>query len=181
MLCLLLALISAQRAQTLHFLKLDNIKLKQNSVTFTVDDLLKQSRPGQLGCSFSFKAYPSDRRLCVVHYLRTYIRRTELIRGQVRSLFISHSKPHNEVSSQTISRWIKEALSAAGIDTAKYKAHSTRSAAVSAASRANVPVTCILKQAGWSSEKTFQRFCHKPLTDNNDTFSQAVLGDRRDI
>lgn len=182
-LCLLLALISAQRAQTLHLLKLDNIKLKQNSVTFTVDELLKQSRPGQHGCSFSFKAYPPDRRLCVVHYLKAYIKRTQVIRGQVHSLFISHTKPHKEVSSQTISRWIKEALSAAGIDTVKYKAHSTRAAAVSAASRANVPVSCILKQAGWSSEKTFQRFYHKPLTsvNNNDMFSQAVLNVRTDI
>ena len=174
-LCLLLALISAQRSQTLHLLSLDNMKLKQSSVIFKVDDLLKQSRPGQHGFTLSFKAYTPDTRLCVVHYLRTYVRRTEEVRGQERQLFISHSKPHGKVSSQTVSRWIKEALTVAGVDTSKYKAHSTRSAAVSAASRANVPVKCILTQAGWSREKTFQRFYNKPLTDDREEFSQAVL------
>ena len=174
-LCLLLALISAQRSQTLHLSSLDNTKLKQSSVIFKVDDLLKQSRPGQHGFTLSFKAYTPDRRLCVVHYLRTYIRRTEEVWGQEPQLFNSHTKPHRKVSSQTISRWIKEALTVARVDTSKYKAHYMRSTAVSAASMANVPVRCILNQAGWSSEKTFQHFYNKTLADDWEEFSQAVL------
>ena len=175
-LCLLIALVSAQRAQTLHLLSLDNFKLRQDSATFYVAALLKQSRPGCHGLTLKFKAYPSDRRICVVHYLHAYIKRTELIRDNERRLFISHTKPHCKVSSQTISRWIKTLLTAAGIDTSIYKPHSTRSAVTSAASRANVPVNHILSQAGWSNERTFQQFYHKPLkNDGENSFSQAIL------
>ena len=175
-LCLLIALVSAQRAKTLHSLNLENIKLRQNSATFYVADLLKKSRPGCHGLTLKFKAYPPDRRLGVVHYLRAYIKRTEIIRNDERRLFISYTKPHRMVSSQTISRWIKTLLSAAGIDTSIYKPHSTRSATTSAASRANVPITHILNQAGWSNERTFQQFYHKPLkNDRENTFSQAIL------
>ena len=175
-LCLLLALVTAQRAQTLHLLSLDNLRLNENSATFYVPDLLKQSRPGSHGLSLKFRAFSPDSRLCVVHYLRSYIRRTKLLRNDERRLFISYTKPHCVVSSQTISRWIKTLLSAAGIDTSIYKPHSTRSAATSAASRANVPIAHILNQAGWSNERTFQQFYHKPLkNDGENTFSQAIL------
>lgn len=102
-LCLLLALISAQRSHTLHLLSLDNMKPKQSSVIYKVGDLLKQRRPGQHDFTLSFKAYTSDRKLCVVHYLRTLIRRTKEVRGQERQLFLSRTKPHGKVSSQTIS------------------------------------------------------------------------------
>ena len=175
-LCLLLALVSAQRVQTLHLLNLDKMELKQSSVSFHVDELLKHSRPGHHGFTMKLKAYPPDRRVCIVNYLRAYVKRTESIRGPERRLFISYTKPYGKVSSQTISRWIKVTLAGAGIDTSVYKSHSTRSAATSAAIRASVPISSIMNQAGWSRERTFQQFYNKPLADNGETeFSQAIL------
>lgn len=165
-LCMLMALISTQRAQSLQLLNLDNMILKGSSVTFHFSELLKQNRPGNAGYTLSMRAYPPDRRLCVVNYIKAYIRRTEEIRGQERRLFISFRRPHAKVTSQTISRWIKDVMTAAGIDTSKYKAHSTRAAATSAAHRADLPVSFILEKAGWTNEKTFRKFYSKPLLDD---------------
>ena len=167
-LCILMALISAQRAQSLQLLTLDNMLLKESSVTFQLDELLKQNRPGNTGFRLHMKAYPPDRRLCVVNYIKHYIGRTKDLRGEERRLFISFRKPHTRITSQTISRWIKDVMDDAGIDTTVYKAHSTRAAATSAADRADLPVSVILAKAGWSNEKTFRKYYNKPLKDNGD-------------
>ena len=50
-------------------------------------------------------AYTIDERLCVLSCLKEYIKRAELIRGQVTRLFISFVKPHLAISKDTLSRW----------------------------------------------------------------------------
>lgn len=150
-LSLLMALISAQRVQSLHFLKISTMELKQGSATFCVDDVVKQTRPGSTGLMLHLKAYPPDR------------------------VFISFSKPHQRVTSQTISRWIKESLTAAGIDTSVYKSHSTRAAAASAAKRADLPISNTLTQAGWANEQTFRKIYDKPLVKGQGAFTTVIL------
>lgn len=44
--CMLMALVSAQRVQTLHVLKINKMTLKGSYVCFQLDEPLKQSRPG---------------------------------------------------------------------------------------------------------------------------------------
>ena len=46
----------------------------------------------------------------------------------VSNYFLSHVKPHGPVRKDTISRWCKSVLSSVGIDTSKFKGHSTRAA-----------------------------------------------------
>ena len=171
--CMLLALTSAQRVQSLSYLHLDLMQILNNSVTFQFLDLLKQSKPGNTNSSLKIQGYPPDRRLCVLRYLRQYIERTRDIRGTERYLFISFKKPHGRVTTSTIARWIKEVMKAAGIDTEQYKAHSTRAASTSAACQNNLPVSDILKQAGWSNEKTFRTFYKKPIEAKN--FQTSVI------
>ena len=118
-LCTLMALISAQRVQSIHCLHLDYMNVKGSSAQFIFRDLLKQDRPGKSNFNLKMKAYPPDRRLCVVNYLRHYIQRTKNIRGNERYLFVSYKKPHGRVSAQTVARWIKDTLSAAGINSSK--------------------------------------------------------------
>ena len=48
-------------------------------------------------------------------------------------LFLAVVRPHKQVYSSTISRWLKSLLDKAGIDAGIFKAHSTHSTAVSAA------------------------------------------------
>ena len=177
---MLIALLAAQRAQSIHLLNLDCMVKKESEIVFKFKELLKQSRPGNADHVLKLKAYAPDKRLCIVNYLNEYVNRTEQIRGQERALFISHQKPHKKVTKATISRWIKQTMSAAGIDTDVYKAHSTRAAASSAASGTDLPVKAILEQAGWSNERTFHLYYKKPKESRSKNgqldFASAVIG-----
>ena len=175
-LCMLILLLSAQRVQTLHLLRIDNLDLQEDSARFTVTDLLKQSRPGNCGVTICLKEYPFDKRLCVVQTLRLYLTKTGSLRGEEKRLFISYKRPHRAVSKDTIARWAKEGLSRSGINIAKYKPHSTRAASTSAAEARHVPICDIMLMAGWSSENTFRTYYNKPLIEKHvDNFQRAVL------
>ena len=78
------------------------------------------------------------------------------------------------MNTATIARWIKTVLKGAGLDVSKFKAHSTRAAATSAAKRMEVPIDHILTAAGWSQEKTFSVFYNKPLVGDSQ-FAESVL------
>ena len=103
-----------------------------------------------------------------------YIEATRVLRGTESALFISCKKTHNKVSVHTISRWLKQVLESAGIDTDKFKSHSTRAASTSAARAMDVHIDHILVAAGWSSELTFQKFYHK-LIARLGVFAESVL------
>lgn len=64
---MLIALVSGQRTQTLQKLRIDKMSIKADYINFHVEDLLKQSRPGNVGCVLHLAAYPEERRLCVIY------------------------------------------------------------------------------------------------------------------
>lgn len=170
----LCALVSGQRAQTLHTLDLKSCNLTQTKAVFYIRTLLKHTSPKNNDLTVVLPAFIEDRRLCVLTYLREYIRRTKPLRSSSQ-LFISFVAPHRAVSKDTISRWIKLTLQKAGIDTNQFKAHSTRAAATSAVQR-DVDITTILQSAGWSRHSTFARFYKKTvLEENSIEFGKAVL------
>ena len=173
-LVMLLALTSAQRVQTLYHMNLDKMNLTDKNMECVLDKKLKQNQPGRSGCSIQVSAYKADSRICVIRYLREYLRRTKDIRGQERFLLICYRKPYHRASSQTISRWIKLTMRSAGVNT-EFKAHSTRAASTSTAKRMDVPLKDILAQAGWAKENTFQKFYDRPLESKGKKFTDAVL------
>lgn len=173
-LCFLIAVTTAQRIQTLDLLQVDQLNFQDDSASFMIFKLVKQSRPGHSGMEVTLKAYPSDVRLCVLKTLQVYLQKTSVLRGREQALFISYKKPHRKVSKDTLARWIKTVLHNAGIDTSKFKAHSTRAAATSAAESRKVPVSDILATAGWTSENTFRTFYKKPIL-SGVSFADAIL------
>ena len=75
----------------------------------------------------------------------------------------------------TIGRWIKASLEAAGINTAVFAAHSTRNAATSAAAHQGAPLDLILQAANWQHAGTFGRFYHRDVPTPEIAFTEAVL------
>ena len=160
---MLLAMTTAQRAQTLHAIYIDDIVISDNLVMIPIKTLLKQSTQHKRKFSIHLKKLVSDPELCVVKTLECYLNRTKSIRKDYKQLFISFKEPHNPVSKDTISRWIKSVLREAGIDIDLFKAHSTRAAACSSARENGVPIDEILKTAGWANNKCFQKFYDKAI------------------
>ena len=171
----LLALVSAQRCQTIHMLDLDKMLFDKDRYVFTIHDDFKHSRPGNNELNVELPAYTKDIRICIVRTLSIYLRKTKPLRKSSK-LFVSVIEPHKAVSKDTIARWIKATLSMAGIDVTIFKPHSTRAAAKSAAQRQGVTLTNILRVAGWSNETTFAKFYNKPLhSDMANNFVDAIL------
>jgi hypothetical protein len=74
----------------------------------------------------------------------------------------------------TISRWVREFLHQAGVDTEKFKAHSVRGATTSKAKKEGLSVEMIVQKANWSNAKTFQKFyCRETVS--NEQFAKTVL------
>jgi integrase len=117
--------------------------------------------------------FPANKNLCPVSCLEAYIRATSPWRSpESESLFLSIMKPHNPVTKDTLGRWIRELVAAAGIDIRTFAPHSIRSATASRALKAGVSIPEILKAADWSSEHTFLKYYRRDVATN---FSLSIL------
>ena len=170
----LLALLSGQRRQTLHALKVSCMQLGPDKCIFVLDKLLKTSKPGRHLSHLEFLSYTPDPSLCIVKYLLEYVKRTQTLRQGIDQLLVSHQNPYGPVHVDTVSRWIKTTLTNAGVNTDVFSAHSTRSASTSAASNKQIPLDTIMKSAGWHSDKTFQKFYNLPV-ENNLNYGKELL------
>ena len=170
-LVLLLALTSAARAHELAKLSLDFVSIKTDSWEFFLGSHVKTSRPGHPPRKIYLPAYHKNPSICVVRALNAYKGRTKTLRKS-NQLFISVIKPHAEISTQTVSRWLRNALTGAAIDVG-FTGHSTRGAATSAAAEAGLSLDIIMAAADWASSTTFEQFYHKPST--RGVFASTVL------
>ena len=111
------------------------------------------------------RSIPENPLLCPVRSLQDYLARTSQLRVNTDDfgLFISLIKPHKSVKPPTLARWLRETLSAAGIDISMFAPHSTRSA-LAALQKSNQAATAtqICKAAHWSLKSgTYKRFYNR--------------------
>lgn len=173
----LLLIVSSQRCQTLCALSAANVSFAGSHVSIGITGLLKTSRPGHQIGSLKLSEYAEDRRLCVVTYLREYLKRASELEPPGRELlFVTTRPPFNAAATTTVARWTVETLGKAGVDTSVFKAHSTRSASVSAA-KGSVPLELLLAHAGWSSATSFARHYDKPV--EGPVVSTAILNAKK--
>ena len=151
----LLALSTAQRAQTLVSLSITNLRLSSRNASFTVNSLQKTSKVGCLNQTVEIKSYEKQE-LCPVCTLKHYIKITQKLRKS-NKLLISF-KTFKNISTSTLARWLKNILQLSGIDITKFKAHSYRGASTSAAYISGISLKEVLKTANWRSAKTFKKF-----------------------
>ena len=173
---MLLLLVSSQRGQTVVNLTIDDLVLERDKVVFKMKVLLKHNRLGDPLDTLTLKAFQDSKRLCVVRALTEYLKRTEDLRSSSQ-LLISFARPFGSISRDTLARWTITVMKEAGIDTSKYKGHSTRGAATSAACRLGVPLNMILKRASWRSADSFARFYNKRLEEEEAEVGLALLRD----
>lgn len=172
----LLALITGARLQTISLIRLANIENKLHEISILITDRIKTSGVNKLQPTLHIPFFTEKPSLCVASTLLDYICKTKELRNTNDDfLFISCKKPHNRANKQTISRWVRECLKKAGIDTNKFKPHSTRHSSTSAALRQGVSLETICRTAGWSEKTgTFAKFYNRPLVDKSE-FAKAIL------
>ena len=170
----LLALVTGQRIQTIHSFNIEHCDIQKEAITFHIQTLLKHTKPGNSSSNcFCIKAYNNNKKICPVFLLKYYMKRTKKLRHDGQ-LFINHQMPHKAISKDTISRYVKTTLSKAGINTTKYSTHSTRAASTSAAAKASVDITTIMKAASWNNSSTFTKF-YKRDTNITKSYSNSIL------
>ena len=105
-LVMLMALISLSRANLLHKLNLHFRVFKRDGVLFALRPVRKSSRVTSPPIDITFPAFPQDRHLCIVNYLKTYERRTKSFRQDCKDspdpLFLSYYRPHRLIASSTV-------------------------------------------------------------------------------
>ena len=112
-------------------------------------------------------------RECVTAYMtRILSLRCRVVRQKKpkpTQLFISH-KSGLPVARNTISRWLTEVMSLAGIDTSYFKGHSTRGASTSKAKRRGANPNQLMLQGDWKNVTTF----HKHYIYNREVLGPAL-------
>lgn len=127
----------------------------ESFATFSIPRPRKTQRLGPLR-SLSLPRFSGPS--CPLNCLAVYVDYTAALRQKDSdALFICLKRPHKEVGSSTIARWIKQGLISAGINN-DFGAHSTRGSASSKAAQAGVLVDQILKAANWKSDSVFKNF-----------------------
>lgn len=162
----LLLILSGQRVQTAHLLRLRQFQFHENKCIIRItgsnaDEKLKHFNKRKNVQLLEFDKF-SNTRLCIVKCLKDYVNRTSDHRTNDQFL-LCHKKPYQPASKDTVSRWLKEVMKSAGIDTNIFLAHSVRSASTSKACKLDVPIETILNSAGWSNAHTFQKFYFRDI------------------
>ncbi|CAH2011342.1 unnamed protein product [Acanthoscelides obtectus] len=151
-------------------------KYNETNIVILIPDLTKTSKSKLSQPSMVFPYFSLNQKLCVASCIRKYLNATSTLRNPTcGSLFITHSKPHGAATKQPLSRWVKDILKQAGVDTTVFQAHSTRHASTSSALRNGVSIDTIRKSAGWSTHSdSFAKFYNRPLSESNN-FAETVL------
>lgn len=176
-LAILLVLATGQRVQTISKINTKNITHTEEGFTIQITDILKTSHYNKQQPMLKIKNFLDHPELCVANTLDKYLEVSKPFRNGEEYLFLTFRKPYHKASTQSISRWVKDVLKASGIDTTKFKAHSTRHASTSAAYRSGVNIDTIKDLAGWSKKsQMFAKFYNRPLQ-NDVNFIEIFCGD----
>jgi integrase len=121
-----------------------------------------------------------DRRLCCpVRAIKWYLKKSELMRGNHKQLFITAAKPNRPAAKATISNWVREVIvkSEAVTGQGRPRAHSTRSKAVSVAFQKGLSIAEIVETVCWRTEDVFIRkyLKDRPPTSAAKKFARTVL------
>ncbi|XP_047991863.1 uncharacterized protein LOC125230671 [Leguminivora glycinivorella] len=173
----LLALTTAHRVQTFSKIKIQNIENLNDKILIKIPEVIKTSRVGSKQPILVLPYFTQKVEICPAKTLMSYVEKTASVRKS-DCLFISYKNPHNPVTTQTLSRWIKSTLGASGVDVSVFTAHSTRHASTSRAHAAGVNIDLIRNTAGWSGNSTtFARFYNRIVVepDNECALARSII------
>ena len=163
---------SSDRVQTIESIDIENSEVTENGIFFLIYSLLKcskKNRPVRVVKCIKFDEPSLD----VCSYVMAYMQKSlkyrirDVNKGlpKPRQLFLSYStgKP---LRRATISKYLLEVLSLAGIVTSTFKAHSYRGALPSIMSKRCASPGQILAQGDWKQLGIFERYYNRYADDS---------------
>lgn len=170
----LLALATGQRLQTLQKIDIENIQISPSKILIFVPGQVKTSGRGKLQPLLVLPFF-KDPQLCPARTLAQYLTVTRNLRGSIKTLFITTTRPTKPATTQTLSRWVSEILNASGVEKI-FRPHSTRHASTSAALRGGDSTDSMLCAAGWTpTSKMYAIFYNRPVITDNTNYALAVF------
>ena len=158
----LLALLSTCRCQTLNSLSIEHMDIINiQQVTFYIPQVIKNTTTMFHPKPIISQAFPADERICLVRNIVEYIKASEKFRKS-RNLLLSYYK-HEPIETQTISRYVKLTLKAAGINTKIFTVHSTRHASSTEKYMKGLSLNDIVKKEGWKTSSSFRQSYNLPV------------------
>jgi len=150
---------------------------KGSSVTFHIErkDLKQGDSMQDKPLPLVVKAFPKNRSIDPVLYVRTYIARTKQLRGDIQQLFITTKGPTRPISADTARNWVKDILKDCGVDLNQFGPGSTRGASTSKASALGASLEEILKAGQWSNKSVWQKYYNKPIVQSGRTVSDYLF------
>ena len=126
----------------------------------------------------SFSSVSEDKLWCPIRSLKWYLDRTKGFRKH-EQLFLTCKEPYSPASKDTVSRWIVNAIKAAGQEALTGSsiphAHDTRGISASWALFAGISQEEILKAAYWASANSFISYYLRDVPAAEAAFSGAAL------
>ena len=175
-----MAIITAHRMQTFSLVEISNLEFHTERVMIKIPEKTKTSGLNKIQPTLVIPYCEENCKVCVAFALISYTNKTEKIRGEEQRLFITLRKPYKAVKAQTLSNWVSDKLSAAGLDTNVYTAHSTRHAATSAAARRGISIDQIRKIAGWiKNSETFAKFYNRAMALDKNDFANVIYNSNK--
>ena len=165
-LAMLLALVCRARGHELHAINPQAISWFEDKAVCHILGMTKTKTQSKPHKSFEIMRYKVSNNIDPVQCLQSYLHLTASQResGEQKShLFLSFASPHHAIKTCTIARWLKIVMADAGVDLSKFKAHSTRAAAVSKVPLSGLSVMEIAKLGDWSNATTFYKFYKKEI------------------
>jgi hypothetical protein len=146
------------RSSDLERISRQSLRQDDTGLLFRVNWPKEQKEPG-LAAERRLETLHDHPRICPVsNWLELERRYSELGAGETDSLWRALKKPYQPLGRERISKVVLGEMARAGIDTAVFKAHSTRGAASSAALDEGASEELVMRAAHWSSRSVFERF-----------------------
>ena len=179
-LTMLLSQASARRSSEIDAFDIRFMNLSDEIVVFHLSRLTKNRKQGSPPLEISLRCFPHNSNLCVISCLKVYLQRVANRRKSndgthKTQLLLEIVKPYVEVVSSTVARWLKNVMSAAGVNTTIFKPHLARSASTSKAAAQGFSIKDILDRANWSRATTFRKFYQKLVATVHKDFESAVF------
>lgn len=160
----LLAVNLIARSSDLHRIRYSSIRFRDD---LTIPNLLiDQPKNSRQTIATTLSPWPARPKLCVSRALQAYIQRTASAPRPNDKLFVS-LLDDSELTSQRIAKDLLAVMSASGIDTSKYGAHSIRSAVTSRAIELGMSHDEIQRRGRWKSFSVLRDYYDRSHTASN--------------